>query len=71
MEHVMIRGILIAGLWVGLAGGLSGCLAFGGTTNSSSPSKGQELVDLKMALDRGAINQTEYEAAKAQVLNRH
>jgi hypothetical protein len=65
----MVRGILVVGLWVGVAGAVSGCLAFGG--NSNSPTKGQELVDLKMALDRGAINQSEYDAAKAQVINRH
>jgi hypothetical protein len=64
----MVRGILTVGLWIGLAAGLSGCLVFGGTSNS--PTKGQELVDLKLALDRGAITQAEYDSTKASILAR-
>jgi hypothetical protein len=64
----MVRGILVAGLWIGLAAGVSGCLAFGG--NSTTPTKGQELVDLKLALDRGAITQAEYDSTKASILVR-
>jgi hypothetical protein len=47
---------------------LGGCIAVGG--NTSTPSKGQELVDLKNALDRGAITQAEYDSTKAQILSR-
>ena len=48
---------------------LCGCIAVSGTDNS--PTKGQELVDLKLALDRGAITQAEYDSTKAQILNKH
>ena len=48
---------------------ITGCIAVGGTSNQ--PTRGQELIDLKAALDRGSINQAEYESTKAQILNRH
>jgi len=48
---------------------VTGCIAVGGTSNQ--PTRGQELIDLKAALDRGSINQAEYESTKAQILNRH
>ena len=60
----MTRAILVAAL----ALTLTGCIGIGGSTNS--PTKGQELVDLKLALDKGAINQAEYDAAKMRVINR-
>jgi hypothetical protein len=47
---------------------LCGCIAVGG--NTSSPTKGQELSDLKTALDRGAITQAEYDSTKAQILSK-
>jgi hypothetical protein len=47
---------------------LSGCIAVGGTSNS--PTRGQELMDLKTALDRGAITQAEYDTSKANIVNR-
>jgi hypothetical protein len=34
----------------------------------SSVSQGQELVDLKRALDQGAINQHEYDRLRAKVM---
>ncbi|HUO08687.1 MAG TPA: SHOCT domain-containing protein [Phycisphaerae bacterium] len=47
---------------------VSGCIAIGGTENNPRPTTGQELMDLKMALDKGAINQAEYDQKKAQIL---
>ena len=47
---------------------LQGCVAVGGTTRSDSPTLGKQLIDLKAALDSGAINETEYQAAKQQLL---
>jgi hypothetical protein len=47
---------------------LSGCIAVGGTSNV--PTRGQELIDLKSALDRGAITQAEYDTSKANIVNR-
>ena len=65
----MIGRGLLAALWVGVVLlGVGGCIAVGGETNR--PTKGQELIDLKAALDRGAITQTDYEATKSQILAR-
>jgi hypothetical protein len=64
----MRRVFLLSGLWVVLIG-ISGCIAVSGT--SSQPTRGQELMDLKAALDRGAITQAEYDSTKAQIVNRH
>jgi hypothetical protein len=62
-----MRGaLLLWGLWVLI--GISGCIAVGGTSNQ--PTRGQELMDLKAALNRGAITQAEYDSTKAQILNR-
>ena len=63
----MIRRVLLLGLVVG-AIGLGGCIAVGGADHR--PTKGQELMDLKTALDRGAINQQEYEATKVKIMDR-
>jgi hypothetical protein len=64
----MIRGILLIVLWVGLAG-IVGCIAVVGS--DTKPTKGQELTDLKLALDRGSITQAEYDSTKAQILSHH
>lgn len=45
-----------------------GCIGVGGATHP--PTKGQELLDLKVALDKGAIDQAEYDAAKLRIVNR-
>jgi hypothetical protein len=50
---------------------LPGCIAVGGNENSHPPTTGQQLVDLKAALDRGAITQAEYDQKKAQLLANH
>jgi len=47
---------------------LSSCIAIGGTQNDHRPTAGQELVDLKTALDKGAITQEEYDKKKALIL---
>jgi len=46
------------------------CVAVGGTANEQRPTAGQELIDLKTALDKGAITQAEYDTKKAQILAR-
>jgi hypothetical protein len=48
---------------------IGGCIAVGGSSNQ--PTRGQELMDLKTALDRGVITQAEYDSSKANILNRH
>ena len=49
---------------------LQGCVAVGGTSRNEAPTLGRQLIDLKAALDAGAISETEYHTAKAQLLNR-
>ena len=65
----MIRSILCLTMSIAAAAAaLPGCIAVGGTTNQ--PTKGQELIDLRSALDRGSITQAEYDSTKAQILAR-
>jgi hypothetical protein len=61
----LLSGVVLAG--VSLAGS-GGCIAVGGAINP--PTRGQELIDLKSALDRGAMSQAECDAQKAQILSR-
>ncbi len=49
---------------------LSGCVALGtgSKTITEKPTLGQQLVDLQKAKDAGAINDTEFQAQKAKLL---
>ena len=47
---------------------LQGCVAVGGNTRSDSPTLGKQLIDLKAAFESGAINETEYQSARQQLL---
>lgn len=49
---------------------LMACGGGGATVQSSNTTKGQELIDLKKALDEGIINQEEYEDAKETIIER-
>ena len=53
-------------LTVILAVSLAGC-AIGNTAQSLQPTIGQELQDLKTALDKGAISQEEYDETKKRI----
>ena len=44
-----------------------GCVA-GNTTRVERPTTGRELIELKEALDKGAITQVEYEQQKSKLL---
>ena len=59
--------LLVAAL-VGVSVCVSGCVGIGGTENTVRPTAGQELIDLKTALDKGAITQAEYDQKKSQIL---
>lgn len=50
---------------------LTGCVAVGGTRHSTAvaPTEGQQLIDLKRALDCGAITPAEFDAKKSQIIN--
>ncbi len=47
----------------------TGCLAVGGSKHSESPTLGKQLLDLKTALDNGAVTEQEYAAEKAKLLH--
>ena len=53
---------------------LTGCLAIqlggGSTSKPQSPTVGQQLIDLQKARDAGAITDAEYQAQKAELLNK-
>jgi hypothetical protein len=60
--------VLAAGL---LCVGLSGCIVVSDTSNSSrSPTTGQELRDLKVARDEGALDDEQYQDARHKLLAR-
>jgi hypothetical protein len=63
-----MKRTLVVCLLVSALSTMSGCVGVGGTENTVRPTAGQELIDLKTALDKGAINQTEYDQKKAQIL---
>lgn len=54
-----------------LAVGLSACGGGGAdsSTTVTTTTVGQQLTDLKKALDAGAINQNEYESQRKKILN--
>lgn len=66
--RTVARTLLVVG---GLA--LLGACAGGGAdseTNVKTTTQGQELLDLKAALDAGAINQEEYDEQREKILDR-
>jgi Short C-terminal domain len=65
-RHALWAALIVVAGFCSIGGG--GCIGVAGDTNP--PTRGQELIDLKSALDRGAITQTEYDAAKARILER-
>lgn len=52
--------------------GLSGCSGGGADvqTETRSTTQGQELMDLKKALDSGVITEAEYNRERTKILNR-
>jgi hypothetical protein len=67
-KEIMKRTILIG---LVLTVFLFGCVAGIGTTEQSEqPTVGKELIDLKTALDKGALTEKEYFELKQKVMNR-
>jgi hypothetical protein len=65
-----LRGMLLAPSLLILPILLVGCVAVGGTSHAApQPTAGQELVDLKRAVDCGAISAEEYERMRHQVIS--
>lgn len=64
------RTLAIASLLLMLLGS-GGCIAIGGSRKSASvqPTTGQQLVDLKRALDCGAITPSEFDTKKTALLS--
>jgi hypothetical protein len=67
-----ITRILALAILVGVGGGLGGCFGGGADVEQhvSTVSQGQELADLKRALDEGAITQQEYDKLHQKILSR-
>jgi hypothetical protein len=53
---------------MGALAGSPGCVAVGGARNEAPPTLGRQLIDLKAALDAGAISEAEYNSAKSRLL---
>ena len=67
--HIATRLVTAAGLALAL-GSLAGCVLVGGTSHRApSPTAGQELIDLKKALESGAISENEYESMRKHVMH--
>lgn len=48
---------------------LAGCGVGPITSNTYEPTQGQQLLDLKRALDAGVISEDEYQREKAEILH--
>jgi len=68
MTHVLVL-LAVCGLF---AFGLAACGGGGADVRSevSTTTTGQQLIDLKKALDAGAINQQEYEKERQKILEK-
>lgn len=58
----------IAALGAIQVGAIQGCVAVGGARNTEYPTVGKQLLDLKQALDAGAISQEEFDSVKSRIL---
>jgi hypothetical protein len=66
--RVIRSGVIFLSLLSTLA--LGGCIAVGGTSHAAPrPTLGQELVDLKRAVDSGAITSEEYASLRSRAMS--
>lgn len=64
------KKLILSALMLLTAGTLVGCGGGGADVRATTVSKGQELQDLKNAVDSGAISQDEYERLRSEVIRR-
>jgi hypothetical protein len=66
----MANRALLSGVLAALVLGLAGCGGGDQEVRSeiTTTTKGQQLMDLKKALDSGALNQEEYERERQRIL---
>jgi outer membrane lipopolysaccharide assembly protein LptE/RlpB len=64
-----MKKFLISAAVAALVLGTTGCMFHGGSPhNVTNTTLGQELTDLKIALEEGAISEPEYVAMKAELM---
>jgi hypothetical protein len=61
--------VVAVGIMAGVTGGCAWSIG-SDRKSDARPTKGQELVDLKKALDQGAISEEEYQAQKQRLLSK-
>tara|TARA_R110000822_G_scaffold60287_19_gene150296 strand:- start:59 stop:256 length:198 start_codon:yes stop_codon:yes gene_type:complete len=64
----MLKKSVITASVIALTLGLSAC-GGGGATVEARGTQGQQLMDLKEALDKGVITEKEFENAKEEILD--
>ncbi len=60
--------LITAPVLIALSLGLAACGGGGATTAIETQTTGQQLIDLKAALDAGVITQREYDTKRQQIL---
>jgi hypothetical protein len=65
--RIISRLVIAGGVTLGAI--TAGCIAVGGSDNYTQPTLGRQLQDLKVARDTGAINDPEYNEARAKLIN--
>jgi hypothetical protein len=68
MKRIVAGGF--AAILVLMSASLQGCGGGGAKTSVNSTTTGQELTDLKRALDQGIITQKEYDKKRREILKR-
>jgi len=75
MKHKLTRWTSLLATTVVLSGLLAGCAWSIGSDKCAgkviaTPTRGQELIDLKKAKDQGAITEDEYQAQRKVIMER-
>ena len=66
-----VRSLLMVCLLSFVGVGLAGCIMASDSSREIPPTLGQELQDLHVAREKGAINEDEYAQAKHRLLREH